>query len=170
MWLRQKPTSDVGTKARAAETPASAAPRLGFLRPSLWFILSSATGTPRFVARGLLISRPCLWAAAVERNPSWAVKGGRPVVSVAKTASPTERFGSSTSPTPTATKDGGAWKGGGRACVGRRPIRNLLVGWFASLAALVAAPSAFCEVSSGTPEEFLVKGSSQGRHYPVQRI
>ena len=66
------------------------------------------TGTSCFVARDLLISRPCLWAAAVERNPSWAVKGGRPVVSVAKTASPTKRFGSSASPTPTATKDSDA--------------------------------------------------------------
>ena len=89
------------------------------------------TGTSRFVARGLLIRRPCLWAAAVELNPSWAVEGGRPLVSVAETASPTERFGSSTSSTPTATKGGDAWKGGGRAYVGRRPIRHLLVGWFA---------------------------------------
>ena len=117
------------------------------------------TGTSRFVARDLLIRRPCLWAAAVELNPSWAVKGDRPVVSVAETATPTERFGSSTPSTPAATNDGDAWKGGGRAYVGRRPIRHLLVGWFASLAALVAAPSAFCEVSSGSLEEFLVKES-----------
>ena len=45
--LRQKPTSDVETTARAAETPASAAPRLGFLRPSLWFLLSSAGFCPK---------------------------------------------------------------------------------------------------------------------------
>ena len=43
--------------------------------------------------------------------------------------------------------------------MGRRPGRHLLVGWFASLAALVAAPFAFGKVASGSLESHLVKES-----------
>ena len=112
-------------------------------------------GTARFIAQDLLVSRPCQWAAAVRQNPGWAVKGDRPVTAVAAAG----RFGQSASPRPVATQDGDTWRGGGRAYAGRRPVRHLLVGWFASLAALVAAPVAFGEVASGSLESYLVKES-----------
>ena len=112
-------------------------------------------GTAEFIAKELLVGRPRLWQAAVRQNADWAVKCDRPT----PTAAHDDHYGQAPTPRPVTTRDGDAWRGGAGARVARRGVHHLLVGWFASLAALVAAPTAFAEQRVGSLESFALRES-----------